>query len=152
LRNFAVAAAVMFVRRQRAARHLQKIALPSTCADLCSPRMRTVLVWRSRSPSGVKARRAGWTSDVTRIQPSEVMRLALPLMLAWYFHSARVRASRWTSWCGVLMALPVALIANSPTWARRCWSRRPACSSFSSPACPGNGWRRSAWPAWPRCR
>ena len=44
---------------------------------------------------------------VTRIQPSEMMKIAVPLMLAWYFHryeaSLRLRdfaiAARAARWC-----------------------------------------------------
>jgi rod shape determining protein RodA len=52
---------------------------------------------------------------VTRIQPSELMRIAVPLMLAWYF--ARREASlRLTDYiiATILLALPVGLIVKQP--------------------------------------
>jgi rod shape determining protein RodA len=52
---------------------------------------------------------------VTRFQPSEMMKLALPLMLAWYFHrreaSLRLRDFALGA---LLLAVPVALILRQP--------------------------------------
>jgi len=52
---------------------------------------------------------------VTRFQPSEIMKLAVPLMLAWFFHrnesSLRLRDF---AIAGILLAIPVALIAKQP--------------------------------------
>ena len=52
---------------------------------------------------------------MTRFQPSEMMKLALPLMLAWYFHrnEGALRLRDFTV-AAVLLALPVALIARQP--------------------------------------
>jgi rod shape determining protein RodA len=51
----------------------------------------------------------------TTIQPSEIMKIALPLMLAWYFHlhqeSLRLRDYAVAA---ILLALPVGLIARQP--------------------------------------
>ncbi|MBI3043886.1 MAG: rod shape-determining protein RodA [Betaproteobacteria bacterium] len=52
---------------------------------------------------------------VTRIQPSELMKIAVPLALAWYFdrHEAALRLSNYV--VGALMlVVPVALIARQP--------------------------------------
>ncbi|WP_317203728.1 rod shape-determining protein RodA [Janthinobacterium sp.] len=49
------------------------------------------------------------------IQPSEFMKIAMPLMLAWYFqHNAG--SLRWQSFlvAGVLLAVPIGLIARQP--------------------------------------
>jgi len=50
-----------------------------------------------------------------RFQPSEMMKIAMPLMLAWYFHrregSIRLRDF---ALAGVLLALPVLLVARQP--------------------------------------
>jgi rod shape determining protein RodA len=52
---------------------------------------------------------------VTRFQPSEMMKLALPLMLAWYFHrresSLRLRDF---ALAGLLLGVPVGLILRQP--------------------------------------
>ena len=52
---------------------------------------------------------------VTRFQPSEMMKLALPLMLAWYFHKneATLRLRDFAV-AALLLAVPVALIARQP--------------------------------------
>jgi rod shape determining protein RodA len=51
----------------------------------------------------------------TRIQPSEVMKIAMPLMLAWYFHKFE-GALRLRHYLGaaLLLFLPFALIAKQP--------------------------------------
>jgi len=52
---------------------------------------------------------------VTRIQPSELMKIAMPLMLAWYFHQ-REGAIGFLEFvvAGVLLAVPVGLIVTQP--------------------------------------
>jgi len=52
---------------------------------------------------------------VTRIQPSELMRLAVPMMLAWYLHyKQETLRGRDFAIAGLLLALPVAFIAKQP--------------------------------------
>jgi rod shape determining protein RodA len=52
---------------------------------------------------------------VTRVQPSEVMKIAMPLMLAWYFHQreAVLRLHDYAV-AALLLAVPVGLIARQP--------------------------------------
>jgi rod shape determining protein RodA len=52
---------------------------------------------------------------VTRFQPSEMMKLGVPLMLAWFFHrnEATLRLRDFAV-AGLLLAVPVALIAKQP--------------------------------------
>jgi rod shape determining protein RodA len=52
---------------------------------------------------------------VTRIQPSEIMKIAMPLMLAWYFHK-REGVLYWYDWiiAAILLAVPVLLVAKQP--------------------------------------
>ncbi|MCM5571504.1 rod shape-determining protein RodA [Burkholderiaceae bacterium FT117] len=52
---------------------------------------------------------------VTRIQPSELMKIAMPLMLAWWFQK-REGARRWYDFAiaAVLLLAPVLLIARQP--------------------------------------
>ena len=57
-----------------------------------------------------------WLSlGFTRIQPSEIMKIATPLMLAWYF-SGREDAPKWRHFfiAGILAIIPFALIAKQP--------------------------------------
>ena len=52
---------------------------------------------------------------VTRFQPAEVMKLALPLMLAWYFHRRETGPRlRDFALAVVFLAVPVVLIARQP--------------------------------------
>lgn len=50
-----------------------------------------------------------------RFQPSEIMKLAMPMMLAWYLHP-RVLPPNWTTLgvCAVLIAIPALLVAKQP--------------------------------------
>jgi rod shape determining protein RodA len=52
---------------------------------------------------------------VTRIQPSELMKVAMPLMLAWYFHrhEGDLRLKHFLAAAG-LLAIPLGLIARQP--------------------------------------
>ena len=52
---------------------------------------------------------------VTRIQPAEIMKIAMPLMLAWYFHKyeATLRARHFII-AALLLAVPFAMIAKQP--------------------------------------
>ena len=57
-----------------------------------------------------------WLSlGFTRIQPSEIMKIAMPLMLAWYFHKyeATLRARHFIV-AALLLFVPFALIAKQP--------------------------------------
>jgi rod shape determining protein RodA len=52
---------------------------------------------------------------ITRIQPSELMKIALPLMLAWYFQKFEGRI-RWRDFvfAAVLIAIPAILVKRQP--------------------------------------
>jgi rod shape determining protein RodA len=52
---------------------------------------------------------------ITRIQPSELMKIAMPLMLAWYFqkHETQLRLREYAV-AGLILLLPVLLIARQP--------------------------------------
>lgn len=52
---------------------------------------------------------------VTNFQPSEIMKLVLPLILAWYFHDRHLPPKlRHVFWSLVIVAVPVMLIAMQP--------------------------------------
>ncbi|MBI4742354.1 MAG: rod shape-determining protein RodA [Betaproteobacteria bacterium] len=66
---------------------------------------------------GVKVNGAKrWLSlGFTRIQPSEILKIAMPLMLAWYFHKYESALKfRHFVVAGLLLAVPFALIAKQP--------------------------------------
>ncbi|HUP30544.1 MAG TPA: FtsW/RodA/SpoVE family cell cycle protein, partial [Usitatibacter sp.] len=52
---------------------------------------------------------------ITVVQPSEIMKIAVPLVLAWYFHR-REEGLRMRDFviAGVILALPVGLIVRQP--------------------------------------
>jgi len=109
MRNFAVAIGVMFIAANVPPTLLQKVAAPAYVVG--------VLLLVGVEVAGVTVKGATRWLDIgiTRIQPSEMMRLALPLMLAWYFHlrSGERRALDFAV-AALLVALPVALIAKQP--------------------------------------
>lgn len=53
---------------------------------------------------------------ITRIQPSEMMKIAVPLMLAWYFHRHAANTMRLRDFvvAAVLLLIPAALIIDQP--------------------------------------
>ncbi|GGY09204.1 rod shape-determining protein RodA [Paludibacterium paludis] len=57
-----------------------------------------------------------WLSiGVTRIQPSEIMKIALPMMLAWYFQKFELSIRWWHYGVGaLLMIIPGALVLKQP--------------------------------------
>ena len=56
-----------------------------------------------------------WIYVGINIQPSEILKIAVPLMLAWYFHS-RASVKHWSSFvvAAILLAIPFTFIAKQP--------------------------------------
>ncbi|MDR3221019.1 MAG: rod shape-determining protein RodA [Candidatus Accumulibacter sp.] len=68
-------------------------------------------------PFGVKVNGAQrWLPlGITRIQPAEILKIAMPLMLAWYFHKHEAMLKiRHYAVAGLLLIVPFALIAKQP--------------------------------------
>jgi rod shape determining protein RodA len=68
-------------------------------------------------PFGLKVNGARrWLSfGITRIQPAEILKIAMPLMLAWYFHKHEAMLKiRHYAVAGLLLVVPFALIAKQP--------------------------------------
>jgi rod shape determining protein RodA len=109
LRNMAIAAAVMFVAANVPPSVLQKLAPPAYLLGVA------LLVGVAVAGITVKGATRWLDLGVTRIQPSEMMRLAVPMMLAWYFHK-REGSTRPLDFlvAGLLVVLPVGLIAMQP--------------------------------------
>ncbi|MFN4326903.1 MAG: rod shape-determining protein RodA [Azonexus sp.] len=57
-----------------------------------------------------------WLSiGITRVQPSEIMKIAMPLMLAWYFHKYEATLKlRHYGVAALLLLLPFGLVAKQP--------------------------------------
>jgi len=107
--NLAVALAAMWVVARIPPQTLMRFAVPAYFIGL------VLLVAVALAGEVVNGARRWLHVGVMRFQPSEIMKLALPMMLAWYFHknetALRVRAF---AVAGLLLAVPVLLIARQP--------------------------------------
>ena len=109
LRNFALAAAVMLAVAGIPPRMLKRLALPVYLVGLLL--LAAVLV------AGVSVKGAQRWLDLgaMRIQPAEIMKLGVPLVLAWYFDRREGAVRRMDFAVAALLVLvPVALIARQP--------------------------------------
>src|SRR6187455_1715533 len=107
--NIMVALGVMYIFANVPPHYLRRIALPLyVCGVL-------LLVCVALFGEIVNGARRWLHIGVTRIQPSEVMKIAVPLMLAWYFdrYEATLRLKNFVIGA-VLVLVPVALIARQP--------------------------------------
>jgi rod shape determining protein RodA len=109
LRNFAIAAFVMFVFASIPPATLMKFAPPAYLTGV------VLLLGVEFFGTTVKGATRWLNLGVMTIQPSEIMRLALPMMLAWYFHKreAQIRTLDFVV-ATVLVAVPVLLIILQP--------------------------------------
>lgn len=109
LRNLAIAGAVMFVAASIPPPTLMKLAVPTYTVGV------VLLLGVEFAGVTVKGATRWLDIGVARIQPSEIMKLALPMMLAWYFHK-REGAVRTLDFAlaALIVAAPVALIVKQP--------------------------------------
>jgi rod shape determining protein RodA len=107
--NLAVALVAMRVAAQVPPQRLMRLALPLYVGGVL------LLVAVALFGDVSKGARRWLNLGFMRIQPSEIMKIALPLMLAWYFQK-RDGALRGREFVVALLmlALPVALIARQP--------------------------------------
>ena len=109
LMNMGVGIVVMWLIAQLPPQKLMRFAVPLYLVGI----VLLVLVF----VMGIKingARR--WLSiGITRIQPSEILKIATPLMLAWFFHKyeATLRLRHYAV-AGLLLLVPFVLIAKQP--------------------------------------
>jgi rod shape determining protein RodA len=108
-RNLAIAAVALWVFAHVHPQLLMRLALPAYLAGL-------VLLIGVALFGEVRNGARRWLSlGVTTIQPSEIMKIAVPLVLAWYFHrreeGLRVRDF---AIAGLMLGIPVALIVRQP--------------------------------------
>ena len=109
VRNLALAAAIMFVLAQVPANWLQKTAIPLYSTGLVL--LIAVELFGDTSKGATR-----WLDlGITRIQPSEIMKIAMPLMLAWVVHQ-RDGLKTTADWVliSVLLLMPVSLILRQP--------------------------------------
>ena len=110
-RNMVLAVGVLFLAAQIPPQQLQKLAIPLYVIGL-------VLIVATALP-GIGVTRKGatrWLSiGVTTIQPSEIMKIAMPLMIAWWFQrrEGQLRVLDFAI-AGLLLLVPVAIIVKQP--------------------------------------
>ncbi len=109
LRNLLIAGALLFACANLSPRMMMRLAPPTYAVGM--------LLLVAVLAVGVSAKGAQrWLElGVTRVQPAEIMKLGVPLMLAWYFER-RAGAVRSLDFlvAGLLVLAPVGLIARQP--------------------------------------
>jgi rod shape determining protein RodA len=107
--NLAVALAVMWLVANIPPQHLARLGLPVYVIGLLL--LLGVALFGDVSHGARRWLHVG----VTRIQPSEIMKIAVPLMLAWYF-DRRAATLRFKDFivAAALLLVPVAFIAKQP--------------------------------------
>lgn len=107
--NMLAALTVMWVAANIPPQHLERIALPLYIAGLLL--LLGVALFGEISHGARRWLHLG----VARIQPSELLKIAVPMMLAWYFakREASLRLSDYAIGA-VLLAIPVAFIVKQP--------------------------------------
>jgi rod shape determining protein RodA len=108
-RNFAVAFAVLFIAANVSPQLLMRIAVPVYVIGV------VLLVATELKGVTVKGATRWLDIGIGRIQPSEIMKLGLPMMLAWYFHKREggLRAFDFAV-AAVIVLVPVGLIVKQP--------------------------------------
>jgi len=108
-RNFAIAFGVLFLAANVSPNLLMRLAVPVYVLGV------VLLVATELKGVTVKGATRWLDIGVARIQPSEIMKLGLPMMLAWYFHK-REGALRTIDFivAAALVLVPVALIVKQP--------------------------------------
>ena len=109
-RNMVLAAIVLFLVAQVPPQQLQKLAIPLYAVGL-------VLLLMTALPGlGVTKKGATrWLNVGVVIQPSEIMKIAMPLMLAWWFQrrEGQLRVLDFVI-AGLLLLVPVAFVVKQP--------------------------------------
>ncbi|HUN68044.1 MAG TPA: rod shape-determining protein RodA [Burkholderiales bacterium] len=107
--NLCVALVAMWVVARIPPQTLMRFAVPAYVLGIA------LLVAVALAGDVVNGARRWLHIGVTRFQPSEMMKLALPLMLAWHFHKneATLRM-RDFAMAALMLAIPVLLIARQP--------------------------------------
>jgi len=107
--NLAVALAAMWIVAQVPPQTMMRFAVPAYVVGLA------LLVAVALAGDVVNGARRWLHVGVTRFQPSEMMKLALPLMLAWYFHKneSTLRVRDYFV-AGILLLVPFGLILRQP--------------------------------------
>lgn len=109
LRNFAVALVALWIVANIPPQQLMRLAIPIYAVGL-------LLLLGVAVGGEVRNNARRWLHiGVLVIQPSEIMKIGVPLMLAWYYH----RKEEGVAWkdlavAGLILLLPVGLVARQP--------------------------------------
>ncbi len=109
-RNMLLALLVLFLASQVSPQKLQQLAVPLYLFGLA------LLIVTALPGIGVTKKGATrWLNVGVVIQPSEILKIAMPLILAWWFQKreGQLRASDFVL-AGVILLLPVALVVKQP--------------------------------------
>ena len=108
-RNMLIAATIMFVVAQVPPQRLMALAVPLYVLGV------TLLIAVAIFGITKKGARRWLYVGVTQIQPSEILKIAMPLMLAWWFQKreGQLRPLDFVA-AAVLLAVPVGLIMKQP--------------------------------------
>src|SRR4051812_20679967 len=107
--NLAVAVAAMWLVAQVPPQTMMRFALPAYVVGLA------FLLAVALFGDVVNGARRWLHVGVTRFQPSEMMKLAMPMMLAWYFHRRESALKlRDFALAALLLTVPLGLIARQP--------------------------------------
>jgi rod shape determining protein RodA len=109
-RNMLIAFAVLFVAAQVPPQKLQQLALPLYLVGVA------LLIVTALPGIGVTKKGATrWLNVGVVVQPSEIMKIAMPLMLAWWFQKREGQLRPFDFLvAGVLLLLPAALVIKQP--------------------------------------
>jgi rod shape determining protein RodA len=108
VRNFIAAFIMMWILANVPPQTLQRLAVPIYTFGVA-------LLVAVALFGLVKKGARRWLDLGIVVQPSEIMKIGMPLMLAWYFHKheTMVRARDFIA-AGILLVIPVGLIAKQP--------------------------------------
>jgi rod shape determining protein RodA len=108
-RNMLIALAILWAVSQVPPQRLMALAVPIYAIGI------TLLIATAAFGISRKGATRWLNVGVTVIQPSEILKLATPLMLAWWFQTCegRLRAFEWGVAAAILL-LPFALVAKQP--------------------------------------
>lgn len=107
--NMAVSMGIMLVVAQTPPQKLMRFAVPLYLVGL------VLLIGVALFGIVVNGSRRWISLGFVRIQPSEIMKIAMPLMLAWYFHKYEsVLKLKHFAGAALILLLPIALILKQP--------------------------------------
>ncbi len=108
LRNICMAFLVMWVAANTPPQMMMRIAVPAYALGVA-------LLVAVALVGTIKGGSRRWLTLGVQVQPSEFMKIAMPLMMAWFFQRQQGQL-RWHSYliAALLLAIPVGLIARQP--------------------------------------